>query len=131
MEIDHTSTAKELATEIGCSVATVNSKVAALGIKFKGRSPDDHQRLMEAVKNVKPRRTKSIKPKNGKKSPRGRKPSKVVPSNGDFPGNLMAYFNQGKELISTIRKRLDELEKEKADLNEKLEALLLLHPDMR
>ena len=122
---DQTTTAKGIATEIGCSPATVNSKAKALGIKIKGRSAEDHARLLDALKDVKPRPRKA-KAKVAKKAP-GRKAA-TKPA---FGSDVDAYLKHGKTLLKDVRKQLAALDKEKASLEEKLNALLLMNPDSR
>jgi hypothetical protein len=130
---DHTSTARQVAEEIGCSVATVNNKAAKLGFKLKGRSPANHSRLLDALKSVKPRkkRAKVKSPKaEARKAPAApRRRGKAKSSHLAFAGDVDAYFKQGKALIAEVRKRLAEVENEKEELTAKLKALLLLHPD--
>lgn len=126
---DHTSTAKEIAAEYSCSVATVNNRATAISIKLKGRSPEDHARLAEAMKTVKPRKRKGKSKSNvAVGTPRKRKAGAAKP---EFSTDIDAYFKQGKSFISNIRRRIAELDKEKAGLEEKLNALLLLHPESR
>ena len=123
------STAKQIAEEKGCSVATVNNKANKLGFKLKGRSEEQHAQLLEAMKDVKPRkRNAKAKAKPTKKTAsKGKGATTKAP---DF-SDVDAYFKHGKSLIVGIRKRLNVLDKEKAALTEKLNALLLLHPDSR
>ncbi len=116
---DNTSTAKAIADDFGCSSATVNTKIKAIGIKLKGRTPEDHQRLLDAMKDVKPRKRKA-KPATKNAAPK----KKAKPSYSDVD----AYFKQGKKFIKEIKKRLAEIEKEKAALEEKLNSLMKLHP---
>ena len=122
---DQTTTAKGIATEIGCSPATVNSKAKALGIKIRGRSAEDHTRLLDALKDVKPR------PRNAKAKVAKKAPGRKAATKPAFGSDVDAYFKQGKKLIGGLRKRVAEIDKEKAGLEEKLNALLLMHPDSR
>ena len=123
---DHTSPARQIAEEAGCSTATVNTKAKKLGIKIKGRSPEDHARLLEALKDVKPRKRKgaaaSKKAKKAAKKPAPAKAGTV---------DLNSFFNQGKAYIAEIRRRLAVLDKEKTELEGQLEKLYALHPGMR
>ena len=116
---DHTSTAQAIADEIGCSVGTVNKKAKDISVKIKGRSPEDHDRLLEALKDVKPRKRKA---KHATKKATSKKTAKPT-----YASDVDAYFKQGKKFIKQIQKRLTEIEKEKAALEEKLNALSLLH----
>ena len=107
-------------------MATVNNKAKKNDIKLKGRSQEDHDRLLEALKDVKPRKRKvKAKSKAAKKAPRTRAAA------GPDYSDVDAYFKHGKKLIAEIKKRINALDKEKAALTEKLNALLLLHPDSR
>lgn len=116
---DHTSTAQAIADEIGCSVGTVNKKAKDISVKIKGRSPEDHDRLLEALKDVKPRKRKA-KAATKKAAPK----KKAKPS---YASDVDAYFKEGKRFIKEIKKRLADIEKEKGQLEEKLNALSLLH----
>ena len=122
---DYLSTAKQIAEDAGCSVATVNNKAKKLGIKIKGRTQDEHASILTALSDVKPRKrkakAKSKPPKNA---------ARQKPAGPDF-SDVDAYFKHGKKLIAEIKKRINALDKEKAALTEKLNALLLLHPDSR
>ena len=123
---DYLSTAKQIADEAGCSVATVNNKANKIGIKIKGRTEEDHGRLLDALKDVKPRKRKAkAKAKVAKKGTK-----RKAAGQPDF-SDVDAYFKHGKTLIAGINRRLAELEKEKSALTEKLNVLLLLHPDSR
>jgi len=125
---DHTSTASEIAKEKGCSSSTVNAKAKSIGIGLKNRSPEDHQRLMDALKDVKPRKkvpAPGAAKKTVKKGKRARK-KKAVPEL-----DLDSFFTQGKVYIKEIRQRLAALDKEKAELEAQLEKLYALHPGMR
>lgn len=51
----NTSTAREVAEAIGCSIQTVMNKVKDLGIKFKGRSAAEHDILLGGLGAVRPR----------------------------------------------------------------------------
>ena len=120
------STAKQVADEAGCSMATVNNKANKIGIKLKGRTEEDHNRLLDALKDVKPRKRKvKAKARVAKKATKPR-----AATGPDF-SDVDAYFKHGKTLIAGINKRLAELEKERTALTEKLNVLLLLHPDSR
>ncbi len=122
---DYLSTAKQIAEEAGCSVATVNNKAKKLGIKIKGRTQDEHASLLTALSDVKPRKRKAkAKSKPPKKAARQK-------AAGPDYSDVDAYFKHGKKLISEIKKRIKDLDKEKGALTEKLNALLLLHPDSR
>ena len=124
---DHNSTASQIADEAGCSMATVNNKAKKLGIKLKGRSPEDHGNLIDALKSVKPRKRKgAAAPKKAKKAAK----KKAAPAK-TAAVDLDTYFNQGKAYIAEIRKRLTILEKEKGALEEQLEKLYALHPNMK
>lgn len=127
---DNTSTAKQIAEEFGCSIATVNNKAGGLGFKLKGRSAADHAKLLDALKDVKPRKPGAKKVKKVKKVKKTKAKIKSVGAVGnlEFAGNVDAYFKQARALISEIKKRLTELEKEKTALEAKLQALQLLHP---
>jgi hypothetical protein len=128
---DHTSPARQIAEEKGCSIATVNAKAKAVGISIKGRSPDGHQLLLDALKDVKPRKkiAPPTTPEAAKKTTR-RGARKANPNKGaDL--DLNGFFNQGKVYISEINKRLTALDKEKAMLTEQLERLYALHPGMK
>ena len=120
---DHTSPARVIAEEKGCSTATVNSKAKKLGIKIKGRSPEDHARLMDALKDVKPRKAKKANAPKKAKPARRKAATPAV--------DLDTFFTQGKVYIAEIRKRLAALDKEKAELEVQLEKLYALHPGMR
>ena len=123
---DYLSTTKEIAEDAGCSVATVNNKAKKGGFKLKGRSQEDHARLLEALGNVKSRKHK-VKAKS--KAP-AKTPKRKSVERPDY-ADVDAYFKHGKKLITEIKKRIGDLDKEKAALTEKLNALLLLHPDSR
>ena len=122
---DNTSPARVIAEEKGCSTATINSKAKAIGIKIKGRSPEDHERLLDALKDVKPRKKKAAAPKKAKAAAKKAAPAK------DASLDLNSFFTQGKVYIAEIRKRLAALDKEKAELEAQLEKLFALHPGMR
>jgi len=122
---DNLSTAKKIAEDHGCSVATVNNKAKTIGVKLKGRTQEDHDRLLTALKDVKPRKRKAKA-----KAPAAKKASRSKAAKPDF-SDVDAYFKHGKTLIAGIKKRLNELDKEKAQLTEKLNALLLMHPGSR
>jgi hypothetical protein len=49
------STAREIASSIGCSMQTVANKAKGLGIKFRGRTGAEHDSLVAALGTVKPR----------------------------------------------------------------------------
>jgi hypothetical protein len=51
----NTSTAREVAETIGCSIQTVMNKAKTMGLKFKGRSTDEHSALVDLLNNVRPR----------------------------------------------------------------------------
>ncbi|MDP6737056.1 MAG: hypothetical protein QF732_11260 [Nitrospinaceae bacterium] len=118
---DHKSTAGQIADEVGCSTATVNNKVKGLGFKFKGRSPNNHGKLMDALATVKPRR-------KAKKTAALKKVKKAAASG---TVDLDSFFNEGKAHIVEIRRRLSALEKEKAALEDQLAKLYSLHPKMK
>ena len=122
---DNTSPARVIAEEKGCSTATINSKAKAIGIKIKGRSPEDHERLLVALKDVKPRKKKDAAPKTAKIAAKKAAPAK------DASLDLNSFFNQGKVYIAEIKKRLAGLDKEKAELEAQLEKLYALHPGMK
>ena len=122
---DNTSPARVIAEEKGCSTATINSKAKAIGIKIKGRSPEDHERLLDALKDVKPRKKKAAAPKKAKAAAKKAAPAK------DASLDLNSFFTQGKVYIAEIKKRLAGLDKEKAELEAQLEKLYALHPGMR
>ena len=129
---DHTSTASEIAKEKGCSTSTVNAKAKSIGIGLKNRSPEDHQRLMDALADVKPRKkipAPSAEKKAGKKAKRPRKAKAAPAPNAAL--DLDSFFTQGKVYIKEIGQRLAALDKEKAELEAQLEKLLVLHPGMR
>ena len=120
---DHNSTAKQIAAEVGCSVATVNNKAKVIGIKLKGRSPEDHGRLMEALKSVKPRKRKAATKKKATRKKKAAAPS--------FAGDVASFLTQGKSFIPELRKRIAALDKEKTELEGSLEKLLTLYPEKR
>ena len=122
---DNTSPARVIAEEKGCSTATINSKAKAIGIKIKGRSPEDHERLLDALKDVKPRKKKAAAPKKAKAAAKKAAPAK------DASLDLNSFFTQGKVYIVEIKKRLAGLDKEKAELEVQLEKLYALHPGMK
>ena len=122
---DVNSTARQIAEETNCSMATVNNKAKKLGIKVKGRSPEDHDRLIEALKSVKPRKRKGAAAP--KKAAKAKKAAPVATASYDLNG----FFNQGKAYIAEIRRRLATLDKEKAELEGQLEKLYALHPNMK
>lgn len=126
---DHNSTARQIAEELGCSMATVNNRAKSLGFKLKGRSPEDHGKLMEALSSVKPRKkvTAAAAPKKAKKVKQVKKVAKATGGAVD----LNSFFNQGKAYIVEIRRRLAVLDKEKAELEDQLEKLYTLHPNMK
>ncbi len=125
---DHNSTARQIAEEVGCSMATVNNKAKGLGFKLKGRSPENHAKLMEALSSVKPR--KKVKaPKKAKKAKKA--PKKAAPKKAAASVDLDGFFNQGKAYIVEIRRRLAALDKEKAALEDQLAKLYALHPKMK
>jgi len=131
---DNTSTAKQIAEEFGCSIATVNNKAGGLGFKLKGRTAEDHAKLLDALKSVKPRKQgakKVKKVKMVKKTKKTKAKAAKAVGNLEFAGNVDAYFKQARTWISEIKKRLTELEKEKAALEAKLKALQLLHPSKK
>ena len=121
---DYTSPVRVIAEEKGCSTATINSKAKAIGIKIKGRSPEDHARLLDALKDVKPRKKKATATKKDKVA------AKKTPAK-DASLGLNSFFNQGKVYIKEIRQRLAGLDKEKAELEAQLEKLYALHPGMK
>ena len=125
---DHTSTASEIAKEKGCSTSTVNAKAKSIGIGLKNRSPEDHQRLMDALADVKPR--KKIGAPASEKAPKKAKRARKKKANAPEL-DLNSFFNQGKVYIAEIKKRLAALDKEKAELEGQLEKLYALHPGMR
>ena len=127
---DNTSPARVIAEEKGCSTATINSKAKAIGIKIKGRSPEDHERLLEALKDVKPRK-KIGAPTPEKTAKKTKRAAKKAITAKDASLDLNGFFNQGKAYITEIRRRLVALDKEKAELDAQLEKLYALHPGMR
>ena len=122
---DNTSPARVIAEEKGCSTATINSKAKAIGIKIKGRSPEDHERLLDALKDVKPRKKKATATKKDKVAAKKTAPAKSAEL------DLKSFFNQGKVYIAEIKKRLAGLDKEKAELEAQLEKLYALHPGLK
>ena len=123
---DHNSSARQVAEEAGCSTATVNNKAKSLGIKIKGRSPESHAQLLEALKNVRPRKRKAADaPKKAKRTAK----KAAAPKAGAV--DLDGFFNQGKAYITEIRRHLAALDKEKAELEAQLEKLYALHPNMK
>ena len=116
---DHASIVKTIAAEFDCSMSTVNTKAKILGIKLRGRTPEEHQLLLEAMKDVNPRLRKT-KPAAIKAPAKKAKP--------EFTTDVDAYFKHGKKLIKVIKKRIAEIDKERVGLQEKLNALELLHP---
>ena len=128
---DHTSSARQIAEEKGCSTATVNVKARAIGIKIKGRSPDDHARLLEALQDVKPRKKIGAPVAEEKAPNKAKRRAKKATEASDASLDLNGFFNQGKVYIAEIKKRLAALDKEKSDLEEQLEKLYILQPGMK
>lgn len=135
---DHTSTAREIAAELGCSVATVNNHAQKLRLRLKGRTPEDHRALLRSLEGVRPRRrAHQVTDIGGAAPPPTKKRRRRSPASSGadrtraVTRDVDAYFDRGKDLIEAIRARLEQLEEERRELNEKLEALLLLHPDQR
>ena len=128
---DNTSPARVIAEEKGCSTATINSKAKAIGIKIKGRSPEDHERLLEALKDVKPRKKIGAPVAEDKAAKKTKRAAKKATTAKDASLDLNGFFNQGKAYIAEIRLRLVALDKEKAELDAQLEKLYALHPGMR
>jgi len=133
---DHTSSARQIAEEKACSMSTVNAKAKALGIKFKGRSPNDHERLLDALKSVRPRKKvappASYDPKASnaarvaKKGSAKRRRRKTA-AKPDAPGpNVQSFLKQAKDYIVVVKRRLVEVEKQKAELEGLLERLMVL-----
>jgi len=136
---DHSSSARQVAEERGCSTATVNAKAKALGFKFKGRSPSEHESLLEALKSVRPRKKiappASYDPKASTRS-RGtkkgvRRRRKVANRPEGSGAEVQAFLKQAKTYIPLVKRRLVEVEKQKTELEELLERLMGLHPEMR
>ena len=137
---DHTSSARQIAEEKACSMSTVNAKAKALGIKFKGRSPNDHERLLEALKSVRPRKKVAPPasydpnaPQAGgaaqKKTRRGRRKTAAKP---EAPGaDVQSFLKQAKDYIVVVKRRLVEVDKQKAELEGLLERLVVLEPGMK
>ena len=118
---DHASIIKTIAAEFDCSMSTVNTKAKVLGIKLRGRTPEEHQLLLDAMKDVRPRKRKAkAATKKGAAKKKAVKP--------EFTTDVDAYFKHGKKLIKVIKKRIAEIDKERVGLQEKLNALELLHP---
>lgn len=138
---DHNSSARQIAEEKGCSMATVNAKAEAkaIGFKFKGRSPEDHQRLLDALKNVKPRKkvappasynpsTSQVGTEAKKKTRRRRRSKAAQPQAPD--NDVHSFLKQAKSYIVVLKRRIVEVEKQKAELEGLLGRLSALHPEM-
>ena len=135
---DHTSSARQIAEEKACSMSTVNAKAKALGIKFKGRSPNDHERLLEVLKSVRPR--KKVAPP-ASYDPKASKAVRVAKKGGvkrrrrkaiakpEAPGaDVQSFLKQAKDYIVVVKRRLVEVDKQKAELEGLLERLVMLNP---
>lgn len=129
---DYKSTVRQIAQEKGCSVATVNNKAKAAGIKIKDRSPEDHTRLLDALKDVKARKKIGVPVAAKREAKKSRRSPRKNPARAeDTSLDLNSFFNQGKVYIAEIRRRLVALDKEKGQLEEQLEKLFSLYPEMK
>ena len=126
---DHKSTARQIADEIGCSMATINNRAKKLGIKFKGRSPENHGNLLDALKNVKPRKKRKAAAATKAKTVKAPRKKRVAATG--IAGDLNSFLSQGKAYISDLKKRISALDKEKAELQGMLDKLLVLYPEKR
>ena len=129
---DYTSTPRQIAQEKGCSVATVEARAEAAGIRLIGRSPAEHELLLEALKDIKPRKRigAPVVQKSATNKTKRRTRKKAAPAK-DESLDLSSYFNQGKAYITEIRRRLAALDKEMAECEGHLGKLYKLYPEMK
>jgi len=95
--INQTTSARDIAIALGCSLPTVLTKAKSLGIKFKGRTTEQHVALMLGLAAVKPRPRKMKKTKNFSKQ--------------TLHDRIQAHLTEGKNLIICAKEELAELNK--------------------
>lgn len=104
----NSSTAKEISESIGCSTATVMLRAKALGFKFKGRTPSEHNTLLGSLTTVSPRKRKTKK--NGESK--------------QLPDLIKDHLECGKKLIVAAETLLGSITEEQRSLEIKKSNLL-------
>jgi len=98
---DQTTTAREIAASLGCSLQTVMNKAKALGIKFKGRTATQHADLLAALDAVNPRPRKAATRRRQRKT---------------LADRIAEHLAAGVELIAAAQEELHSLDQETAKL---------------
>jgi len=132
---DHTSTTKQIAEAFGCSVATVNNKAKQMDIRLKGRTPQEHEKLLEKLAHVQPRKKRKSNKNKSKKGALTPVPGRVTrrksaAKTSHTATKVASYLDDGKRLVADIQARLVELDKERDQLQQQLVSLSRLFTEV-